>query len=336
MKYFILFLVPIILPLLYTTFSLHTKYNCRFYFHYLIELGRGSNLIEISPQVKTIHNLQKSYPKPALKIDEFRKNFDEFGQIMLPYVKKDLILEPILIPGKNPKLQGEFQRQKGDLKVKVILYLHEGYYVSGSFASDRVLSSEIAYRSNTTVLSINYRLSPENTLQDAISDVYQAFEFLEKSYKKIQIVGSGSGGGLALSFISIYKKDKKIGSTLLLSPWIDFDLKKASIRSNHHKDYFVAKDVLSWASSKIKKDEFYEKNFKVQSFRGFPSLFFSVGRDEILADDSIEMATKAKEDRVDVSLIPWVHMQHIHPMYWAYHEEGDKSLDTLVDWLKSK
>lgn len=334
--YIVLFCLPIFLPLLYSTFSIHTKYNCRFYFHYVIETFRGSNLIEISPQVKSIHNLQKSYPKPNLKVEEFRKYFDDFAEIMNPYVKKDMILEKVLISGKNSNLEGEFQKQKGDTKDKVILYLHEGYYISGSFASDRILSSELGYRTNISVLSINYRLAPENSLQDSISDIYQAYEFLEKSYKNIYLVGSGSGGGLALHFVNNYMKQKKVKAILLLSPWIDFNFKKSSIISNHHKDYFVSKDVLVWASSKVKKDEFFENNMKLKSLKGFPSMLISVGKDEILFDDSMDYAKKAKDDNVDIHMIPWIHMQHIHPIYWCYHEEGDKSLTTLSQWLKSK
>src|SRR5882724_6398778 len=60
----------------------------------------------------------------------------------------------------------------------VILYFHGGVYVIGSADSSVPLVGDLARRTNTRVVSVDYRLAPENPYPAAVEDARAAYEGL--------------------------------------------------------------------------------------------------------------------------------------------------------------
>jgi acetyl esterase/lipase len=57
----------------------------------------------------------------------------------------------------------------------VILYFHGGVYVIGSARASVPLAAELARRSNAKVVSVDYRLAPENPYPAAVEDARTAY-----------------------------------------------------------------------------------------------------------------------------------------------------------------
>src|ERR1700749_5132439 len=60
----------------------------------------------------------------------------------------------------------------------VVLYFHGGVYVIGSAASSVPLPAELARRAEAKVISVDYRLAPENPYPAAVEDARAAYEGL--------------------------------------------------------------------------------------------------------------------------------------------------------------
>lgn len=86
------------------------------------------------------------------------------------------------------------------------IFLHGGGYIGGS---SRVLSHQCKYlaeRSHSLVVSIDYRLAPENPFPAAYNDCYEVVKWLIHNLerwhidqKKVAISGESAGGALALA-----------------------------------------------------------------------------------------------------------------------------------------
>jgi acetyl esterase/lipase len=200
----------------------------------------------------------------------------------------------------------------------VIIYLHGGGYTSGTIENSREFAARLSKLVNVRVLLPGYRLAPENPFPAALEDSVSAYEWLLLSgikSKNICIVGVSSGGGLAITTL-IKLRDRGIhlpSSAVLISPWTDLTNSGESIRINAKKDPMLYPEEL----------EFYKNNYLgdhdphdplvsplFADLKNLPPLFIQVGSYEILLDDSIRLAEKAKKAGVKVTLDIWDDMVH--------------------------
>ena len=95
------------------------------------------------------------------------------------------------------------------------------------------------------VLSVDYRVAPENPYPAALEDACAAYEWLLEmgcASDKIIVVGDSAGGGLALA-LCLYLKDKKKPlpkKLVLMSPWTDLAATGDSYETNFEKIHCLA------------------------------------------------------------------------------------------------
>lgn len=93
-------------------------------------------------------------------------------------------------------IYGEITVPENCISENIIMYIHGGGLVSGSARATRAYCSYLAKYSGYRVVSIDYRLAPENTYPDAIDDCEKAFLALHRMYPdaKICLTGESAGG----------------------------------------------------------------------------------------------------------------------------------------------
>jgi len=80
-----------------------------------------------------------------------------------------------------------------------ILYLHGGWFVSGSAKAYRHLVGHIAVRATARAFVPDYRLAPEHPFPAAVQDVMAAYRGMaEVGMRGIAVTGDSAGGNLAL------------------------------------------------------------------------------------------------------------------------------------------
>ena len=80
----------------------------------------------------------------------------------------------------------------------VVLYLHGGSFILGSTAHKDAQCRYLAETSKACVISIDYRLAPENPYPAAVVDALAALNYCsEMPHEKLIIVGDSAGGTLA-------------------------------------------------------------------------------------------------------------------------------------------
>ena len=117
---------------------------------------------------------------------------------------------------------------------KVILYFHGGAYAIGSAASSVGLASDLARRTGTRLVSVDYRLAPEAPHPAATEDAVSAYRGLLDSGlspSRIAIAGESAGAGLAAATLVALKNEglPQPSSAVLMSPWADLTLAGDSI-----------------------------------------------------------------------------------------------------------
>ncbi|RJF89209.1 DUF1329 domain-containing protein [Oleomonas cavernae] len=125
---------------------------------------------------------------------------------------------------------------------RVILYIHGGAWCLGSPKASRGFAASIASVCRTRVLSVGYRLAPENPFPAGLCDCIEAYRWLVNvqgvSPNNIIVLGDSSGGNLALALLVALRReaDPVPAGAVVLSPPTDLARTGASHKAMAKKD----------------------------------------------------------------------------------------------------
>ena len=132
---------------------------------------------------------------------------------------------------------------------KAILYLHGGGYVIGSSATHRELARRLSVAADADVLTIDYRLAPENPFPAPVEDAVTAYKWLIGQGcdpAGVAIAGDSAGGGLTVAtLVSLRDQDIPLPACgVCLSPWVDMEGIGDSMTSRAALDPMVQREGL--------------------------------------------------------------------------------------------
>jgi monoterpene epsilon-lactone hydrolase len=231
---------------------------------------------------------------------------------------------------------------------RTILFLHGGgYNLAMKHMGNiyRYFSAELAATCEAEVWAIDYRVAPEHPYPAAVEDAYAAYlALLEKGVKSkdIFVMGDSAGGGLTLALLMKLRDDGKAlpKAFVTLSPWADLLQTGESIVSRKDKDPLVTPyNLQGMASNYITKEQQLKEPYASAyygDFKGLPPLMIVVGGREILYDDSIRVAKKARAAGVKVTLDVVEEMIHIYPTFGGIYKEGKEATDRIAAFIKEQ
>jgi sialidase-1 len=208
-----------------------------------------------------------------------------------------------------------------------LLYLHGGGWVSGSGGNYLPLAAEISAAAKCAVLLIDYRLAPEHPFPAGLDDCVAAHQWMmshgpdgsngseaASDAKATFVAGDSAGGNLTLATLLALKARKlpyPVGA-IAISPATDFTLASDSLRSVD--DPIISSRTMPEFRSRYlgkadARDPLASPVFG--DYQGLPPILIQSGDEEMLRDDSIRVAIKARGDGVPVELEVWPGMMHV-------------------------
>ena len=272
-------------------------------------------------------------------VAENRRSLD--GNTFLFRKPLSVKVKPIVIDG----IRGEWLSPRKSLENRAILYLHGGSFVAGSFKSHRSLAAHFGRVSEAPVLIIEYRLAPENPFPAALEDAISAYNWLidtkQINPKKIIIAGDSAGGTLTLSTLLKLREDglPLPAAGICLSPCTDLAITGDSIKTKVDEEIMLTEFEMVEAIKLYLKDE--DRKHPIASplyadLTGLPSLMFQTGTAELLLDDTVRFAEKAKKQGVEVTVDLWKDMFHVFQIFGNLMPESKKALKKIGDYAKER
>ncbi len=272
-----------------------------------------------------------------LSIETARSFQDKLGDIEAKSVALKVNFKPFDIGG----LRACFAESKASdyQKERVILYLHGGAYVAGNIQYASGFSGILAAETNRRVLSIAYRLAPENPFPAAVDDAFAAYEYLlNNGYaaQDISLVGESAGGGLIYCLCLLLKQKKMpLPSSLVgISPWTDLTFSGESYKLNEKKDPSLSEDVLREHAAAYAPEQ--ASNPLVSPVFGdlslFPPSLLFAGGDELLLDDARMLAQRLTDSKSRCALVVEGGLWHVYVLYKI--PEAKKAISRIADFLE--
>ena len=230
---------------------------------------------------------------------------------------------------------------KGAAADQTLLWFHGGWYVMGSPRTSAGLSADMARRSGTRVVSVDYRLAPEHPYPAALEDAQTAYRSLLDGGvdpATVAFVGESAGGGLAVATMASLRGLglPQPSGAVLFSPWTDLTLSGASMTEKIGIDpSFVPEKVQIRASDYVGSADPADPAISplFADLTGLPPLLIQAGSHEILLDDSARLAARAATDDVPVLLDVTPGVPHLFQSFAATLGEGDSALARVTDFL---
>jgi acetyl esterase/lipase len=279
-------------------------------------------------ELKELIALLTSRPVPENPTPELlRERFERLGQL-LPAPAEAIVerLDAGNVPAERVAAPGA---DKGD-----ILFLHGGGYVIGSPATHRTLAYNFSKASGCRTLLLDYRLAPEHPFPAAVDDAVAGYRFLLDGGARpgrIAIAGDSAGGGLVVAAL-VAIRDKGLplpAAAVSISPWIDLEATGASIASKAKEDPIVEKGRLMQMAGLYLAGADAKSPLAAPlhaDLKGLPPLFIQVGSAEILLDDALRLAARARAAGVAVEFEEAADMIHVWHLFAPMLSEGREAI----------
>jgi len=188
-----------------------------------------------------------------------------------------------------------------------VLYLHGGGFCIGSPATHRALATHLAAATGATVHVLDYRRAPEHPFPAALDDAVAAWRELVAdgaAPAAAALAGDSAGGWLVLSAaLRLRSNGDPLPAVLgLLSPWLD--LTGASWPADRTDPMLRPAWLRRCAAAFTGGADSGAPEFAplAADLAGLPPLVVQVGSEEILLDDAVRLAVRARTAGVPVDL----------------------------------
>ena len=219
----------------------------------------------------------------------------------------------------------------------VLFYLHGGGFVGCSPRTHRPITAAFALR-GFSVFVPAYRLAPEHPFPAALDDAVACWRALRAAVSgPMHVAGDSAGGNLALGLML---RLRGAGQPLpeaaaLLSPATDLTGAAQSLYTNDGRDAMFRSAGLAHLAQAYLQGADARYPFVSPLFAdlaGLPPMIIHVGESEVLRDDSIRLAVRAREAGVRVRLQVWPVVPHVWQLI-AHLPEARRSITIAARFL---
>ncbi|KHO20430.1 lipase [Mycolicibacterium setense] len=219
-----------------------------------------------------------------------------------------------------------------------VVYLHGGAFVRGSLDTHDRLCRKLCVRGELIVISVAYRLAPEDRFPRAHHDAADAFAWVSRhadqlgiDVEALAVAGDSSGGALAASVaLASREQGPPVKAQGLLCPALDATMSSDSVQ--RYKDGpFLTRAALEWAYD-MYVPEIDDRRSSLaspllaQDLVGAPSAVILSAQMDPVADDADRYGEKLAAAGVKVRAHEYEGMPHGFPLLAGVLEAGDHAI----------
>jgi len=229
---------------------------------------------------------------------------------------RDLVIDTL------PPIPARLYRPRSGM-LPLLVYFHGGGWVLGSVAVSDPFCRALANASGCAVVSVEYRLAPEDRFPAAADDAYAATRWsadhaadLGIDASRIAVGGSSAGGNLA-AVVALMARERgtpSIAFQLLHVPVVDHDFDTPSYRANG-AGFGLTLKGMRWfwdlyAPDPKMRDEPYASPLRAKDLSGLPPAHVVTAECDPLRDEGKAYATRLQKAGVAATYVEYPGMVH--------------------------
>ncbi len=198
-----------------------------------------------------------------------------------------------------------------------VLWIHGGGFVSGCISMDDPTCSRYAKELNAVVVSVEYRLAPENPYPAGSDDIFEAWKWMLENAEQLGIdperilIAGQSGGGGQAAFLAQRIFDSggvQPLAQLLFCPMLDDrTIDRTELDAEKHLLWNNKNNRAAWnwyLDGKFDCDAYLEKAVPARrrDLKGLPHAWIGIGDADLFYEESKIYAERLRESGVAVAL----------------------------------
>ena len=225
-----------------------------------------------------------------------------------------------------------------------LLYFHGGGYAIGSPASHRHLAAALAAAARVRAYALDYRRAPEHPFPAAVDDALAGYRGLLDAGiapETIVLGGDSAGGGLTVAALLAIRDAglARPAAGICISPWADLTNAAGSYRTHAERDPLVfQEDIDRWRDAYLAgADPRTPLASPLHAdLSGLPPLLIQVGSEEVLLDDSRQLAARAEAAGVEAALEVCDGMIHVWHWFGEYLDEAKTAVERIAEFTAAR
>jgi acetyl esterase len=205
-----------------------------------------------------------------------------------------------------------------------LVYLHGGGFVFGNLDTHDAVCRALAKESGAVVISVDYRLAPENKFPAAVNDSYAATLWVAANAERLGIdahrisVGGDSAGGNLAAVIALRCRDAggpALAGQVLLYPVTDYTTYETDSHRDFADGYFLTRAAMDWFTDHYLASADQKRHPEVSpllaaNLSGLPPALVITAEFDPLRDEGEAYARRLQEAGVPVSVTRYPGMIH--------------------------
>lgn len=208
-----------------------------------------------------------------------------------------------------------------DVVLSTVLFFHGGGWVVGNLETHDALCRRLCDQSQCMLISVDYRLAPENPFPAALDDCYDATLYvaqhadaLKARVDRLIVAGDSAGGNLAAAVALKARNEKSpaIGGQILIYPVLD-EMRQSQSYTDFATGYGLTKLDMEWFWKQYTQGNSrgaYASPLQADSLEGLPPTFILTAQYDVLRDEGEAYAARLRSAGVDVRLHRYGGMTH--------------------------
>ena len=207
--------------------------------------------------------------------------------------------------------------------LSLMMYFHGGGYVKGGVVETDPFCRRLAKATGNVIVSVDYRLAPENPYPAALDDaysstlwVYEHAEALGGTREPFSVCGESAGGNLATVTCLLARSsgEMKIDRQILLQPVVDFTLSFPSI-DMPASECLVPREDLAWYYEQYYGADKDARDYRVSpifadDLSGLPPALIIAAEYDTLRDEAKAYADRLRSSGVETRYTCYDGMVH--------------------------
>ena len=310
----------------------------------------------LEPQAKAVIDLVIKSGRPAyhtLSPKEARQLFRETRPASTPTPPEIGVVKNLSANGPGGPIPLRVYRPAGvpdDVRLPGLVYFHGGGWVIGDLDTHDVQCRQLTAEAGITVVSVDYRLAPEDKFPAAVDDALVATRCVARHGAELGIdighlaVGGDSAGGNLAAVVALLARDSTEGPAIafqvLVYPVTDLGAESQSYR-DFGDGHLLTRDSMRWFAnhylrSPADAEGWRASPLRAQSLAGLPpALVITAGFDP-LRDEGAAYAARLTEAGVRVDYICYGGMIHGFMPMGRLIDTGNRAISHVAATLRQE
>ncbi len=262
---------------------------------------------------KRAEGISKDWPK-AKNREEAREAKERLENAIQRPVPDSIAVNNRFIDAPGRQIPIRTYRPRDRDRPPAVLYFHGGWFVGGSVFTHDVYCAGIVEKTGTQVISVNYRLAPENPHPAAVEDCFFALcwavehaDMLDIDASRLAVGGDSAGGALtaACSLMARDKRGPELKLQFQICPTLDTDFNTVSYLSHKDPSQSAASAKQNWQAylqGRLETTDAYAVPMRAADLSNLPPAYILTAEHDPLRDDGERYGKRLAEAGVPTTL----------------------------------